>query len=121
MVVTPDNPERRSAGSFFKNPVVSAAKLADIAKAARLQEAEVPRYPAGPGEVKLPAAWLLERACFVKGYRQGAAAVSTRHTLALTNQGGATAAEITELRDLIQTRVRELFGISLEPEPVWVA
>jgi UDP-N-acetylmuramate dehydrogenase len=121
MVVKPDHPERRSAGSFFKNPVVSAAKLPNIAEAAKLPEAEVPRYPAGPGEVKLPAAWLLERAGFVKGYRQGAAAVSTRHTLALTNQGGATAAEITALRDTIQTRVRELFGISLEPEPVWVA
>jgi UDP-N-acetylmuramate dehydrogenase len=122
MVVTPDHPERRSAGSFFKNPVVSAAKLPHIAEAAKLPEAEVPRYPAGAAEeVKLPAAWLLEHAGFVKGYRQGAAAVSTRHTLALTNQGGATAAEIAALRDTIQTRVRELFGISLEPEPVWVA
>jgi UDP-N-acetylmuramate dehydrogenase len=121
MVVTPDHSERRSAGSFFKNPVVSAAKLPHIAEAAKLPEAEVPRYPAGPDAVKLPAAWLLERAGFVKGYRQGAAAVSTRHTLALTNQGGATAAEITALRDTIQMRVRELFGISLEPEPVWVA
>jgi UDP-N-acetylmuramate dehydrogenase len=121
MVVTPDHPERRSAGSFFKNPVVSAAKLPHIAAAAKLPEAEVPRYPAGADEVKLPAAWLLEHAGIVKGYRQGAAAVSTRHTLALTNQGGATAAEIAALRDTIQTRVRELFGIALEPEPVWVA
>jgi UDP-N-acetylmuramate dehydrogenase len=121
MVVTPDHPERRSAGSFFKNPVVPVSKLRHIADAAGLPEAEVPRYPAGAGAVKLPAAWLLERAGFVKGYRQGAAAVSTRHTLALTNQGGATAAEITALRDNIQTRVGELFGISLEPEPVWVA
>lgn len=121
MVVTPDNPERRSAGSFFKNPVVPAAKLPQIAEAARIPEADVPRYPAGVDELKLPAAWLLERAGFIKGYRQGAAAVSTRHTLALTNQGGATAAEITALRDTIQARVRELFGISLEPEPVWVA
>ena len=81
----------------------------------------MPRYPAGPGEVKLPAAWLLERAGFVKGYRQGVAGVSTRHTLALTNQGGAKASDVVALRDLIQARVRELFGISLEPEPVWVA
>jgi UDP-N-acetylmuramate dehydrogenase len=120
MVVTPDNPERRSAGSFFKNPVIPAAKLPQIAQAARIPEADVPRYPAGAREVKLPAAWLLEHAGFVKGYRQGAAAVSTRHTLALTNQGGATAADITALRDTIQARVRDLFGISLEPEPVWV-
>lgn len=121
MVVTSDNPERRSAGSFFKNPVVGEGELPRIAAAVHVSEPEVPRYPAAAGEVKLPAAWLLERAGFVKGYRQGAAAVSTRHTLALTNQGGATAADITALRDTIQSRVRELFGIALEPEPVWVA
>ncbi|HEY1965319.1 MAG TPA: UDP-N-acetylmuramate dehydrogenase [Acidobacteriaceae bacterium] len=121
MVVGPENPERRSAGSFFKNPVVAVSELPRIAAAIQVAEAEVPRYPAGPGEVKLPAAWLLERAGFVKGYRQGAAAVSTRHTLALTNQGGAKASDVVALRDLIQARVRELFGISLEPEPVWVA
>ncbi len=121
MVVTPDNPERRSAGSFFKNPVIPASKLPQIAEAADIPEAAVPRYSAGAEEVKLPAAWLLEHAGFVKGFRQGAAAVSTRHTLALTNQGGAKAADITALRDTIQARVRDLFGISLEPEPVWVA
>jgi UDP-N-acetylmuramate dehydrogenase len=121
MVVAPENPERRSAGSFFKNPVMPASELPRIAAAVRVPELEVPRYPAGPGEVKLPAAWLLERAGFVKGYRLGAAAVSTRHTLALTNQGGARASDIAALRDTIQSRVRQLFGISLEPEPVWVA
>jgi UDP-N-acetylmuramate dehydrogenase len=121
MVITADNPERRSAGSFFKNPVIAEGELPRIAAAVHVAELDVPRYPATAGEVKLPAAWLLERAGFVKGYRQGAAAVSTRHTLALTNQGGATAADITALRDTIQSRVRELFGIALEPEPVWVA
>jgi UDP-N-acetylmuramate dehydrogenase len=121
MVITPDNPERRSAGSFFKNPVVPATQLSRIAAAAKVPEVDVPRYPTATGEAKLPAAWLLERAGFTKGYRLGAAAVSTRHTLALTNHGGATAADITALRDAIQARVRELFGISLEPEPVWVA
>jgi UDP-N-acetylmuramate dehydrogenase len=121
MVITPDNPERRSAGSFFKNPVVPASQLSRIAAAANLAEAEMPRYPAAADAVKLPAAWLLERAGFVKGYRMGAAAVSTRHTLALTHTGSATAADIIALRDAIQSRVHELFGISLEPEPVWVS
>lgn len=121
MVVTADNPERRSAGSFFKNPVVASSALARVADAAGVPEAEVPRYPAGQDSIKLPAAWLLEHAGFVKGYRHGAAAVSKRHTLALTNQGSATAADIIALRDAIQSRVHELFGISLEPEPVWVA
>ena len=121
MVVTPDNPERRSAGSFFKNPIVAESELSGIARAAGVEEATAPRYPAGDGCVKLPAAWLLERAGFMKGYRMGAAAVSSRHTLALTNRGGATAAEIVALRDAIQARVQECFGIALEPEPVWVA
>lgn len=126
MVVTPDNPERRSAGSFFKNPVVEISQLPRIAAAVDVAEAAVPRYPvprdsSGVEEVKLPAAWLLERAGFVKGYRRGPAAVSTRHTLALTNQGGATAADIVALRDTIQARVHALFGVALEPEPVWVA
>ncbi len=121
MVITPDNPERRSAGSFFKNPVIAISALARVASAVHVPETDVPHYPAAEGEVKLPAAWLLERAGFVKGYRQGAAGVSTRHTLALTNQGGATAADVTALRDTIQRRVCELFGITLEPEPVWVA
>jgi UDP-N-acetylmuramate dehydrogenase len=121
MVITPDNPERRSAGSFFKNPIVAASKLSNIAAAAGVPETDVPRYPAGAGEVKLPAAWLLEHAGFGKGYRCGAAGVSTRHSLALTNQGGAAAADIMALRDAIQARVHELFDISLEPEPVWVA
>ncbi len=120
MVVTADNPERFSAGSFFKNPVVPESKLMRIADAVHVPEADVPRYPAGSGEVKLPAAWLLEHAGFVKGYRMGPAAVSTRHTLALTNQGGATAADILRLRDAIQSRVQELFGVALEPEPVAV-
>jgi UDP-N-acetylmuramate dehydrogenase len=120
MVVTADNPERYSAGSFFKNPMVPAEALEGIAAAACVSLAEVPRYPAGDSRVKLPAAWLLERAGFVKGYRQGAAAVSTRHTLALTNQGGAKAADIVSLRDAIQSRVAEIFGVALEPEPVWV-
>ncbi len=120
MVVTPDNPERYSAGSFFKNPVVPAATVAAIAAAAGVTAADVPRYPAGESCVKLPAAWLLERAGFVKGFRQGAAAVSTRHTLALTNQGGAVAADMVALRDTIQSRVAALFGVHLEPEPVWV-
>lgn len=120
MVVTPDNPERLSAGSFFKNPVVASEVISAIAAAAGVAAADVPRYAAGDGLVKLPAAWLLERAGFVKGYRQGAAAVSARHTLALTNQGGAKAADIVALRDVIKERVQTMFGVALEPEPVWV-
>lgn len=120
MVVKPEHPERLSAGSFFKNPVVAAGRIDAIAAAAGIPASELPRYPAGDLRVKLPAAWLLEQAGFVKGYRRGAAAVSTRHTLALTNQGGASAAEMIALRDAIQAGVEEKFGVHLEPEPVWV-
>ncbi len=120
MVITPDNPERRSAGSFFKNPVVAESALPRIAAIVNVAPADVPRYPAGSNKVKVPAAWLLEKAGFLKGFRQGAAAVSSRHTLALTNQGGATAKDILLLRDAIQIRVRELFDVTLEAEPVWV-
>jgi UDP-N-acetylmuramate dehydrogenase len=120
MVVSPENPERRSAGSFFKNPVIAADRLRAIAAACGIDADRVPRYPAAEGQVKLPAAWLLEQAGFGRGFRMGRAAVSARHTLALTNQGGATAAEVSALRDAIAGRVEEMFGVRLEPEPVWV-
>jgi UDP-N-acetylmuramate dehydrogenase len=70
--------------------------------------------------VKIPAAWLVEQAGFRKGYALGAAGISSRHTLALINRGGATAAEILALRDLIIATVEKRFGIQLEPEPVFV-
>lgn len=114
MYIVEGDPDCRSAGSFFKNPVVPAAEYEGIAA----QEGEVPHYPAEGGAVKIPAAWLLERAGFHKGYAMGAAGVSTRHTLALVNRGGARAADIFALRDRIMTTVEARFGIRLEPEPV---
>jgi UDP-N-acetylmuramate dehydrogenase len=108
----------RSAGSFFKNPVVEASRLGEIAHRAGLGDDAVPRYPAGDGFVKLPAAWLVERAGFHKGFAKGPAAISSRHTLALVNLGGATAAEIIALRDAVITGVEEKFGVRLEQEPV---
>lgn len=115
MYIVAGDPDCRSAGSFFKNPVVSAEQYARIAAQ---QAAEVPHYPASDGAVKIPAAWLLERAGFHKGYTLGAVGISTRHTLALVNRGGATAAEIFALRDQIIAEVDARFGIRLEPEPV---
>ena len=78
------------------------------------------RFPAGAGQVKIPAAWLIEQAGFAKGYALGAAGISSRHTLALINRGGATAAEILALADRIVAGVEERFGIRLEMEPVMV-
>lgn len=115
MFIVEGDPDCRSAGSFFKNPIVSAEHYARIAA----QEAvEVPHYPAGDGAVKIPAAWLLERAGFHKGYAMGEAGISTRHTLALVNRGTAKAVDIFALRDKIIAEVKSRFGIRLEPEPV---
>ncbi len=122
MLLVEGDPECRSAGSFFKNPIVTAAQAAEIAEKCGK---EPPRFPAGADRdhsdlVKLPAAWLIEQAGFAKGYRQGAAGISLRHTLALVNLGGATAKEIMALAVHITEVVEARFGIQLEREPVLV-
>jgi UDP-N-acetylmuramate dehydrogenase len=118
MLLVEGDPDCRSAGSFFKNPIVGSEMLAGIAVAAGVEESKVPHWPAGEGRTKVPAAWLLEQAGFVKGYGLGRAGISTRHTLALTNRGGATFADVERLQEQIVDGVRERFGITLEREPV---
>ncbi len=117
MLLVEGDPDCRSAGSFFKNPLVSEKQLGQIRKTSGK---EPPRFSAGPGQVKLPAAWLIEQAGFPKGYALGAAGVSSRHALALINRGGATAAEIMALSEQIASAVEAKFGIRLEMEPVLV-
>jgi UDP-N-acetylmuramate dehydrogenase len=121
MLLVPGDPDCRSAGSFFKNPIVSSPQLRQIAETLHIDAGQVPQYAAAAGFVKLPAAWLLEQAGFHKGYALGAAAISSRHTLALTNRGDATAADILTLRDRIVEAVNQRFGICLEPEPVFLS
>jgi UDP-N-acetylmuramate dehydrogenase len=118
MLIVEGEVDCRSAGSFFKNPIVPGSTLNGIAANLSLAPGEIPHWPGGSGLIKLPAAWLLERAGFTKGFALGRAGISSRHTLALINRGGATAADITALRDLIQREVRSRFGIALEQEPV---
>lgn len=118
MVVDPSDPDSRSAGSFFRNPIVPASVLPAVAQKAGVPETQVPHWPAGEGSLKFAAAWLLEHAGFVRGTTLGRAAISSKHTLALINRGGATEAEIAALRDHIAAGVREQFGIALEQEPV---
>ncbi len=118
MVLTPGDPDCRSAGSFFKNPILPAEDLPRIAQALTMQEDAVPHWPAGAGKVKLPAAWLLERAGFHKGFALGPVGISSRHSLALITREGARTADLVSLRDLIRRTVRERFGIELEQEPV---
>jgi UDP-N-acetylmuramate dehydrogenase len=118
MLVGQSGPDGRSAGSFFKNPVVPSAILPQVALGAGCHAEEVPRYAAGEGSVKLPAAWLVERAGFHKGFTMARAAISSRHTLALVNLGDATAAELIALRDAVVEGVKSKFAIQLEQEPV---
>ena len=115
MLLVEGDPNCRSAGSFFKNPVITAERFGEIAA-----RGEPPSFPADSGMVKLPAAWLIEQAGFAKGYRLGGAGISTLHTLALVNRGSATAAEIVALAREISDRVEERFGIRLEMEPVLI-
>lgn len=124
MVLDSGDHDTWSAGSFFTNPVVPDDRLPAVlaAIAARLgPEAPVPRYP-GDGGTKLSAGWLIERAGFGKGYPGPAARarLSTKHTLALTNRGTATTADLVALAREIRAGVRDAFGVHLEPEPVTV-
>lgn len=118
MLAGQGGPDGRSAGSFFKNPIVASTLLSQIALNAGCRTEEVPQYPAGDGAVKLAAAWLVEQSGFHKGFAMGRAAISSRHTLALVNLGGATAAELIALRDAVMTAVEDKFGVPLEQEPV---
>lgn len=120
MVFDLADPNSRSAGSFFRNAIVPQETLLRVSEAAGVGVDAVPHWPAGDGLVKLPAAWLLERAGFVRGFSLGKAGISTRHTLALVNRGGATAADLIALRERVVADVREKFGITLEQEPVSV-
>jgi UDP-N-acetylmuramate dehydrogenase len=122
MLLVEGDPDCRSAGSFFKNPVISEEQLRRIAERSAT---EPPSFPAGAGaenvgKVKVPAAWLIEQAGFNKGYTLGRAGVSSRHTLALVNLGGASAAEVVALAGKIADAVEARFGIRLEMEPVIV-
>ena len=111
MVVDADDPDTWSTGSFFTNPVLDAAAAAALPEGA-------PRFDAGGGLTKTSAAWLVEHAGFPRGTGlPGPASISTKHTLALTNRGGATAADVLALARAVRDGVRERFGIELVPEP----
>ncbi len=117
MVLDPSDPDSRSAGSFFMNPVVDEVTLAAIQ--ARLPPStQMPMWPVAHGMTKLSAGWLIERAGFAKGLARGAAGISGKHALALVNRGGATASEVLALAREIQVGVRDRLGIELQPEPV---
>lgn len=126
MVIDPADPDSRSAGSFFMNPVVGADVAEDVRKRAEArgaitESAQMPAFPTEEnGRIKLSAAWLIEHSGFTRGYGEGRAGLSTKHTLAVVNRGGARAADVVALVDEIRGKVREVFGITIEPEPNFV-
>jgi UDP-N-acetylmuramate dehydrogenase len=117
MVLDPDDPDTYSAGSFFTNPVLSAAEFAVLQ--ARAPSAP-PAYPGPDGSVKTSAAWLIDKAGFARGYGHGRVGISTKHTLALTNRGGGTTESLLALAREVRDGVLDRFGVLLHPEPVLV-
>lgn len=115
MVLDTGDHDTWSAGSFFTNPILTEAQAAAL-------PADAPRWPAGDGLVKSSAAWLIDRAGFGRGYTGGRAGVSlsTKHTLALTNRGAASTAELLGLAGEVRDGVRAAFGVELTPEPTLV-
>jgi UDP-N-acetylmuramate dehydrogenase len=115
MVLDADDHDTWSAGSFFTNPVLDGGAASSL-------PADAPRYPQPDGSIKTSAAWLIERAGYHRGFpaAEGQVSVSTKHTLALTNRGGATTGELLDLARELRDGVRTKFGITLEPEPTLI-
>lgn len=122
MLLVEGDEDCRSAGSFFKNPIVSATEADRIQALAekRVPGKSLPRYPAADGQVKLAAAWLVEQSGFSKGYSLGPVGISRKHSLAIVNRGGAKASDIIALKNEIEKKVFDIWGVQLQPEPVFV-
>jgi len=120
MLIVPGDDDCRSAGSFFKNPILSADEYERLTARAAAKNLQIPSYPALATQKKVSAAWLVEHSGFSKGYGNGSVGISRKHALAIVNRGNATAADIVAFKEDIQERVEEIWGILLEPEPVFV-
>lgn len=123
MVLETGDENRRSAGSFFLNPVLPAEEVSEIERRARAAgvlpaEEELPRFAAAQEHFKVPAAWLIEHAGFARGDRSGAIGISSRHALALVHHGGGTTGELLAYAARIRQAVANRFGVHLVPEPV---
>jgi UDP-N-acetylmuramate dehydrogenase len=115
MVIDADDPDSVSAGSFFVNPILTANEYASLAA-----DDQPPSWPEPDGRVKTSAAWLIEHSGFGRGYGNGKAGISSKHTLALVNRGEATTAELLTLARELRDGVRERFGVELQVEPTLV-
>ena len=120
MLIVPGDADCQSAGSFFKNPVLSETEHEHLKQRAAARGLTVPSYPALETRKKVSAAWLVERSGFNKGFGFGRVGISSKHALAIVNRGGATSGEVIALKEQIQQRVEEIWGVKLEPEPVMV-
>jgi UDP-N-acetylmuramate dehydrogenase len=125
MLIVAGDPDCQSAGSFFKNPVLSEAQHADLQQRASAKGLHLPSYPAMSSRDteksrKVSAAWLVVKSGFARGYGFGHVGISSKHALAIVNRGGASAAEVLALKDQILQRVKEIWDVTLEPEPVMV-
>jgi len=120
MLIVAGDPDSLSAGSFFKNPVISEEQHEELRKRAAAKGLKLPSYPALEKSKKVSAAWLMEHSGFARGYGFGHAGISSKHALAIVNRGGATTAEVLALKDQIQQRVAEIWDVRLEAEPVMV-
>lgn len=123
MVLDPADPDSVSAGSFFTNPILDSGQHASLVErvATRLgPDVAAPTWPEHDGRTKTSAAWLIERAGFTRGFGDGPVGLSTRHTLAIVNRGGATTAQLVEFARTIQRGVDDTFGVTLHPEPTLV-
>jgi UDP-N-acetylmuramate dehydrogenase len=120
MLITPGDLDSRSAGSFFKNPILSEPQHEEIMRRAADKNLQMHSYPALSQQRKISAAWLVENSGLQKGCTRGHAGISRKHALALVNRGGATAAEIIELKNEIQAKVAQVWGLRLEPEPEFI-
>ena len=120
MLISPGDDDSRSAGSFFKNPILSPEQYQELSRQAAAKNLQVPSYPALDALKKVSAAWLVEHSGFSKGFGHGRVGISRKHALAIVNRGDATAADIVALKEQIQQRVEDIWGVRLEPEPVFV-
>jgi UDP-N-acetylmuramate dehydrogenase len=120
MLIVEGDEDCRSAGSFFKNPVLSAEQYQQLVARAAERGLLIPSYPALDQQHKVPAAWLVQESGFPRGYTRGGVGISRKHALAIVNRGNAAAADIVAFKIEIQRAVRDRFGIDLEPEPVFV-
>jgi UDP-N-acetylmuramate dehydrogenase len=113
----PADPNRRSCGSFFLNPILAAAEAGAVAE--RAGDPAMPRWPQADGRMKLSAAWLIQHAGFARGERAGPVGLSSRHTLAIVAHDGARAADVVAFARRLQDAVETRFGVRLTPEPVF--